>query len=658
MINGTPTILGQFSSSAASSNQYFCSRKFQWRTHFYYAGPRVHSTCSRTFATPSTVPASRTGISGCFKKFPITERTGFEFRAEAFDVNNQSQLECSQLQPDVRDVWKGNGENDPRSPTSSSTALLLLRGDRREHLRATSRLCGIGVTPVCPSARDAPGRDGPLLISDSLANSGYRTGLRCNGFELIWLNDAHFSSRSLRYVMVWRRGKRDRLEGLWSVPCRDLQTVYGDTYGAHEWHRRKFERAQFSKESGFTDSIRGTHFRLEQRPEGTVAHFSKGDAEADRRLDYFIGAGVVGRSYACDIDGFLFQSPIAHYSSAVQWDLSPGFEGRDRLALTRPIEPACLTCHASGLRIVAGTVNGYQKPVFAGSGVSCERCHGAGDVHVARMKSKTNLQGSGIVNPAKLNVAERDSICAQCHLTGEMRIAKTGKAAAYAVGGKFFDSTSVFLWSNGTHLPVANSHFEQLVESACWRRSDGNLWCGTCHDPHTTVSDSARASYYLASAVSRATLRRRAQAAAPLRNWRRAATDDCVSCHMQSESRDRLRTPALRPNGPYPLANSYQRPRGVPATGRVALIPCIPGSSAEHRELGLAYSGARLSRITIALGECAPSRCFAKRWQPLRMMRSRLSNWLSYMTARATRQQPVNFLARRYERTFRALARW
>ena len=28
------------------------------------------------------------------------------------------------------------------------------------------------------------------------------------------------------------------------------------------------------------------------------------------------------------------------------------------------------------------------------------------------------------------------------------------------------------------------SHVEQLALSACARKSDGKLWCGTCHDPH------------------------------------------------------------------------------------------------------------------------------------------------------------------------------
>ncbi len=142
-----------------------------------------------------------------------------------------------------------------------------------------------------------------------------------------------------------------------------------------------------SGQAEFTDSATGVHFRLARKGDSAFLHFSQGDADGERRLDYFIGAGVVGRSYASMIDGFLFQAPVSYYAATEQWDLSPGFEGSDHLPLARPVEPACLNCHASGLRNVARTVSGYESPAFAEAGVSCDRCHGPGEMHVARMKS-------------------------------------------------------------------------------------------------------------------------------------------------------------------------------------------------------------------------------------------------------------------------------
>src|SRR5260370_31067857 len=110
--------------------------------------------------------------------------------------------------------------------------------------------------------------------------------------------------------------------------------------------------------------------------------------------------------------------------------------------MTRRVEPACLACHASGLRTVAGSVNGYDNPAFAEAGVSCERCHGAGENHVVRMKSADHRQASGIVNPAKLPPAERDSGCAQCHLVSVVRLSQAARAGAYEPQKRLVDSTS------------------------------------------------------------------------------------------------------------------------------------------------------------------------------------------------------------------------
>jgi len=45
--------------------------------------------------------------------------------------------------------------------------------------------------------------------------------------------------------------------------------------------------------------------------------------------------------------------------------------------------PGCLSCHASFLKVVAGTQNRFASPPFGEGGVACERCHGPGDARVA-----------------------------------------------------------------------------------------------------------------------------------------------------------------------------------------------------------------------------------------------------------------------------------
>jgi predicted CXXCH cytochrome family protein len=340
----------------------------------------------------------------------------------------------------------------------------------------------------------------------------------------------------------------------------------------------------------FMDPLTGTDFRFARTAGTTVLHFRQADVEGERKLDYFIGAGQIGRSYASLLQGFLFQAPISYYSSTAKWDLSPGFENADHLNFTRTVEPACLICHATGLKPVSGTVNGYESPPFLEDGVSCERCHGAGETHVARMKSADHRQGLAIVNPAKLANTERDSVCAQCHLVSVVRIAKVNGAGAYEPGKRLFDSTAAFVWNSGERPMPANSHFEQLVRSKCWRKSEGKLWCGTCHDPHSGLAKAEQAAAYRERCLTCHTAT--APACSAPAQKRQAAGDKCVECHMPSRRIATVQHAAQVDHTisrvPGDAPDSY-----LPADA--VLLP-FPGSSSDDRELGLAYANEALPK--------------------------------------------------------------
>jgi hypothetical protein len=98
----SPSILGQFANSTASPNQYFS-------TTTAGGAPIFTQPATGTFVLQKGIRGSIYGPGfqdwnlGLFKGFAINERTGFQFRAEAFDVNNHPN-------------WSGPGEN----PTSSS----------------------------------------------------------------------------------------------------------------------------------------------------------------------------------------------------------------------------------------------------------------------------------------------------------------------------------------------------------------------------------------------------------------------------------------------------------------------------------------------------------------------------------------------------------
>ena len=129
----------------------------------------------------------------------------------------------------------------------------------------------------------------------------------------------------------------------------------------------RFERSEF------THARSGVRYRAVAQPDGIDFEFTRDSIRGRRRLDFYIGSGAVGRSYALLSDGFLFQAPVSYYSAPARWDVSPGFGERDRIHLGRPIEPECLACHATDVRAVPATQrSGGVRD--AGIGRAAEEC--------------------------------------------------------------------------------------------------------------------------------------------------------------------------------------------------------------------------------------------------------------------------------------------
>ena len=262
---------------------------------------------------------------------------------------------------------------------------------------------------------------------------------------------------------------------------------------------------------------------LKRTPEGSLTLSVERESpplSIARDLTYYIGSGRVGRSFLFNQEGgFLYQSPVSYYADGDTFRASPGFQRKNTVDLTRPVQPSCLLCHASRLQPVAGTQNRYDaKQPFLEGGVSCERCHGPGQRHVAAMKS--NARGPAnhaTVNPAKLAPAERDSVCAQCHLTGAARVARASSSgrSSYTPGDDLARTVAVFVWRGSRDTGVTvTSHFENLEASRCKQISGDRLWCGTCHSPHGAPVDVRGAAWHVIRRVHPAHLTRRSAALA------------------------------------------------------------------------------------------------------------------------------------------------
>jgi tetratricopeptide (TPR) repeat protein len=299
---------------------------------------------------------------------------------------------------------------------------------------------------------------------------------------------------------------------------------------------------------------------VDTTPPGVFKHVSidnKGIARWDklqRKLDYFIGSGAHGRSYLFAYDRFLFQAPFTWYTQQNKWDSSPGYELDRGLRWSRPVEPNCLWCHASEAKPIFGTLNRYADPPFV-SGVTCERCHGPGSDHV--------MGRGAMVNPAKLDALRRDSICAQCHLSGEARIEKADKRLAMYRPGDLLSEYVVFFTADHGAMK-ATSHYERLEASACKQASGDKLWCGTCHSPHRRIAtNSACQSCHQPNECERG--------------------PGCSSCHMPKK-------PVV--DGGHGVLTDHSIPRRAASPEETPATTLRPwrGYESSRRELGLAYA--------------------------------------------------------------------
>jgi predicted CXXCH cytochrome family protein len=342
--------------------------------------------------------------------------------------------------------------------------------------------------------------------------------------------------------------------------------------------QEKFDHAAFDNApTGFRYRIyrnRGAYFVEFMKPDGTL--------RGVKALPYFVGSGSAARSYLLADDGYLFEAPVAYYSGTAKWDLAPNYETYAYPYLTRPAAPTCLTCHASFLKAVPQTQNRYSAPPFGEGGIACERCHGPGESHIQKMTSGSREGGTAILNPAKLDAERRDSICSQCHLTGEVRVMRAGRDwQSFQAGDRLYDSLTVFVRSGTSPGMKVTSHVEKLAQSACKRASGDRLWCGTCHDPHVVPKPAERATWFRQkclgchdSGACRETIAARAR-----------RQDDCTACHM-------TKSPVVDAQHVVYTDHSIPRwPRISEAAPRPdAGLVVFGGGRAEPRDVALAYA--------------------------------------------------------------------
>lgn len=221
------------------------------------------------------------------------------------------------------------------------------------------------------------------------------------------------------------------------------------------------------------------------------------------QVDYLLGSGnkVVSPLYRTENDE-LYVLPVNWYSEGGFWEMAPGYEQKHHYGLSRKVQRECMFCHN------AYPFEGMERDTFIHrdifpqtlpEGIDCQRCHGPGEAHVkALLGGVADIETvrNAIVNPAKLPVQERDSVCFQCHML----------PAVGLVGSRRFDRGD-YSFRPGQKLseylihmdPIDNNiskeqrfeinhHGYRLTSSACFSQSKGALTCISCHNPHKKTS--------------------------------------------------------------------------------------------------------------------------------------------------------------------------
>jgi predicted CXXCH cytochrome family protein len=259
--------------------------------------------------------------------------------------------------------------------------------------------------------------------------------------------------------------------------------------------------------------------------------------------------------------------------------MAPNYQHAQEMPLTLPIDSSCLHCHASNVATAQPDArNHYRAEPFETAGIACERCHGDPSQHLAQ-----NGRGP-ILNPDKLAVKQRDSICLQCHLEAELTVNRRGHTLHdFQPGAEVSDYVVHFVHSDAVGPGGrATSQWEALLQSACKRKSGDRLTCTTCHDPHSSPTAQESSAFYRGKCLA-------CHTDARFVNAHHSDQPDCTSCHMpRSDTRDIAHEQVTDHRIQVPSVTTLQGLNGGPSAHSGELI-AVRGTASE-RDLGIAYS--------------------------------------------------------------------
>ncbi|MBS0202853.1 MAG: tetratricopeptide repeat protein [Planctomycetes bacterium] len=333
------------------------------------------------------------------------------------------------------------------------------------------------------------------------------------------------------------------------------------------------------------------HYSVVKTMEGVFHHErltdDKGQTIYDQayKVEFVVGSGLQGRSYLFNRGGMLFMSPIGWYSRSGKWDLSPGYKLPSHRRFDRRVPSACLECHAGQMNLT-DRPDVFEDPPFREIAIGCERCHGPGADHIQFRRQQTgSFESDPIVNPSKLEPAQREDVCSQCHLSGEGRYLRDGcHFGEFQPGTRLEETYLIFVRGNRTTddgKTRAVSQVEQMRSSTCYLNSGGSLGCTSCHDPHSQPPANTQTSFYRERCLKCHAERGCAVTESDRRA--RQPDDSCIACHM-------------------PRLNASDVPHTTQSDHRILRAPVTPIPAGDQTfEMPALYDGAeqRLPGIVV-----------------------------------------------------------
>lgn len=292
-------------------------------------------------------------------------------------------------------------------------------------------------------------------------------------------------------------------------------------------------------------------YYLERR--GDVLWFTQSGKSADGsqhqlelQVDWILGSGNRAQSFLHQTaSGELYQLPVSWYSQSKSLGMSPGYEAADHPGVERRVRRECMFCHNAYPQVAAGSDRPGQPDLFPAElpqGIGCQRCHGPGAPHLRAILAGKELEHirAAIINPARLPWPARNDVCFQCHLLPAVEVIgsrRIGRGDYSFRPGQRLSDYMVHVDIEDARQPrderfQINHHAWRLLQSSCYQKSEGEMGCVSCHDPHVRRVGPTAAVWYREKCLG---CHQTLDAGHGLANGKIDQADDnrdCVHCHM------------------------------------------------------------------------------------------------------------------------------